>query len=138
MTIFCEKIANQLVMNKLEKLKLIRELCEEHNITGYEIGKHTKISSFAAHKILNGETKNPNESTVDIILAFIEDSIVGTNIKRAEEPKSDYQTKRIEDIIADKVYKRIEPMLMKLEQLLIENMLDNEEVAETNDKAKGD
>jgi hypothetical protein len=81
-------------MNKLHKLKLIIEAINEHNITAYEIGKNTNISTFAIQKIIKGETKNPNERTLDIILEFLEKAIVGTDIKenRVEEPKEVYTT----------------------------------------------
>lgn len=80
-------------MNKLDKVKLMLKLIKEHNLTAYEIGKHTKISTFAIQKILNGDTKNPNETTVDIILSFLDKAIVGTDIKEniLKEEVDDYK-----------------------------------------------
>lgn len=63
-------------MRKLDKLNLTLNLIKEHNLTAYEIGKNTKISTFAIQKIINGETKNPNETTLDVILEFIEGAIL--------------------------------------------------------------
>lgn len=83
-------------MNKKQKLELVLNLIKEHNFTAYEIGKNTKISTFAVQKIINGDTKNPNETTLDSILEFIEYAIVGTDIKQKknnviEEPSSNYE-----------------------------------------------
>lgn len=68
-------------MKKIDKINLLLDLIKEHNLTAYEIGKHTKLSTFAVQKIINGDTKNPNESTIDIILEFIEKGATSTNIK---------------------------------------------------------
>lgn len=76
-------------MNKLDKVKLMLQMIKEHNLTAYEIGKHTKISTFAIQKIINGDTKNPNEVTIDSIMNFLEKATVGTNYKEnvlKEEP----------------------------------------------------
>lgn len=141
MYIFYEENYNGLIMNKLQKLKLIRDICEEHNITGYEIGKNTKISSFAAHKILMGDTKNPNESTIDIILEFLENAITGTNLKEDKNAKN-IESKSIEDIIAEKVALILQPQLSKLEniekalsQIILDND-DNEEVLNKKQDSK--
>lgn len=80
-------------MNKLDNVKIMLKLIKEHNLTAYEIGKNTKISTFAIQKIINGDTKNPNEVTIDAIMNFIEKAIVGTDYKEStlkEEP-SEYK-----------------------------------------------
>lgn len=93
-------------MSKLEKLNLMLSLIKEHNLTAYEIGKHTKISTFAIQKIINGETKKPNDTTIDIIMSFIEKAILGTDIKQniVEEEKEVYKFKPNEDLT--KEYKK--------------------------------
>lgn len=101
-------------MNKLDKIKLMLQTIKEHNLTAYEIGKHTKISTFAIQKIINGDTKNPNETTVDIILSFLEKAIVGTDVKEntVNEPHEVYKNsvktsteKCLEDLV--KLHKHI-------------------------------
>lgn len=54
-------------MNNLEKVNYIREKCEEHDITAYEIGKNTKISTYGVQRILNGESKNPHKKSLELI-----------------------------------------------------------------------
>lgn len=131
--IFFEEFYNNLIMNKLEKLAMIKDLCVKHKITAYEIGKNTKISQFAAHKILTGETKNPNEATVDIILDFIEDQILG--VKPIEKESDEFQKlRRIEDIIADKVVQRLQPLLLNLERGIVQSLLDIEKLGEKSKK----
>ena len=80
-------------MNNLNKLELILNTVSDHNITAYEIGKHTNISTFAIQKILNRETSKPNERTLNEILLFLEKAIIGTDYKEniVEEPKEVYQ-----------------------------------------------
>jgi hypothetical protein len=63
-------------MNRIDKLINILTMVKDHNITAYEIGKNTKISTFAVQKILNGETKKPNELTLDAIIDFLETRII--------------------------------------------------------------
>jgi transcriptional regulator with XRE-family HTH domain len=93
-------------MSNLEKLKLVLQLIKEHNLTAYEIGKNTKISTVGIQKIINGETKKPNENTLDMILNFIEKGILATDIKQysVEEEKEVYQFKPNEDL--SKEYKK--------------------------------
>jgi len=92
-----------MIMKKLDKLKIALDLIKEHNLTAYEIGKHTKISTFAVQKIINGDTKNPNETTVDVILDFIETAIIGTDIKviKAEEEVENYEKSKGIDFSAE-------------------------------------
>lgn len=68
-------------MNKLEKVKVLVKIIKDNNITAYEIGKHTKISTFAIQKIINGETKNPNNTTLSILEDFVERATTGTDVK---------------------------------------------------------
>jgi DNA-binding PadR family transcriptional regulator len=80
-------------MNKLDKLRIALNTIKEHNITAYEIGKNTKISTFAIQKIISGDTKNPNERTIDDILDFLEKATIATNYKEnlVNEEKEDYK-----------------------------------------------
>lgn len=83
-------------LSRETKLEIILDTVKDHNITAYEIGKNTKISTFAVQKILKGETKKPNELTLNAILEFLELAIVGTDYKPkasnyiAEEPQNNY------------------------------------------------
>lgn len=83
-------------LSREAKLEIILDTVKDHNITAYEIGKNTKISTFAVQKILKGETKKPNELTLNAILEFLELAIVGTDYKPkasnyiAEEPQNNY------------------------------------------------
>ena len=67
-------------LTKEEKIKLICEQAEKHDITAYEFGTRTSISIFTARKILLGETKNPSGRTLNEMLNFIEEKTVGSKI----------------------------------------------------------
>ncbi|MDZ7612877.1 MAG: HTH domain-containing protein [Flavobacteriaceae bacterium] len=45
-------------MNNVDRLNLILKIINEYNITAYEIGKYTNISTFAIQKIIKGEFEN--------------------------------------------------------------------------------
>lgn len=83
-------------MNYLDKLELIKKTIKEHNITAYEIGKETKLSSVGVQKIINGESKKPNALTVDKIFEYLHTNVVGVNVKNetekqaVEEPQLQY------------------------------------------------
>jgi len=58
-------------MNKKETIEQIKKICESKGITAYEISKQTELSSVGIQKILNGETKNPNNKTLSTILDYL-------------------------------------------------------------------
>lgn len=75
-------------MNSLtidEKLNLILDLVEKHEITAYEIGNNTELDSSAVHRILTGVVKKPRGRTLSIILEYIEKKIVGSKIKPIQQ-----------------------------------------------------
>lgn len=78
-------------MNKLDKIEHIKKVCQEEDITAYKIAQGTGLSAVGIQKILNSETKNPNNSTLVIIMDFLEESVLGININKVEEPKSIYE-----------------------------------------------
>jgi len=57
-------------LDKNKKIQLIQIEAKKHKITAYEFGKETEISTLAARKVLNGETKNPAHHTLDEMLFF--------------------------------------------------------------------
>lgn len=69
------------MINKQEKIKLIKKLAEENGITPYQIGLESEVSPSSAAKIFNGEQPNPRTKTLNIILDYIEKKIVGSEAK---------------------------------------------------------
>ena len=67
-------------MDIKEKVKLVTDLCHKHDITAYELGKIEGITTTAARKIIEGITKKPRDKTLEIILDYIENKIVGSTI----------------------------------------------------------
>jgi hypothetical protein len=66
------------MIEKKKKLALIKKITAEHDISAYVIGQNTSISGSSAHKIINGDQKNPRTATLNIILEFLEEEIAGT------------------------------------------------------------
>ncbi|AUC13804.1 hypothetical protein BTO06_00965 [Tenacibaculum sp. SZ-18] len=70
-----------------EKIDLVISLCEKHDITAYEIGKETSVSKSAARNILNKTQSNPKNKTLNIILEYIEEKIVGSQAQIELKPE---------------------------------------------------
>lgn len=77
-------------MNKLEKVEHIKKVCEEEDITAYKIAQETGLSAVGIQKILNSETKNPNNSTLTIIMDYLEEKVTGKDIGKIQESESVY------------------------------------------------
>lgn len=124
-----------------EKLKNIIDLCEKHEITGYQIGENTPLNASGVHRILTGEVKNPRTKTLDIILDFINYKISELNSKEEintslKEPDNVYK-KDIHEIIADRIMEELKPILKSLKKenyQIISSLLEiNKELDELRD-----
>lgn len=78
-----------------KKLETVRNLCEKHKITAYEIGDATQLDISGVQRILSGETKKPREVTLNKILIYLENKIVGIDIDTSKfnEPQAEYNDK---------------------------------------------
>jgi len=120
-------------MNNLYKLKTLLESIKDNNLTAYEIGKETNISVVTIQRIINGETKKPNHTTIEAIQEYLEKNIAGTNMKvnrpnLVNEPEEKYN---IESINYMKKYsecleEKFELMneIQKYKDLLVKNKID--------------
>lgn len=80
-------------MNKIsieKKVEIALESIKRHKFTAYEISKGTTLSTLAIQNIITGKTKKPSEKTINEILSFLEDNMLGTNVKEVNEDKEDY------------------------------------------------
>ena len=82
-------------MKKLDLQDIINEI-KHRNLTAYEISKDLPISEVGINKILNGQSKNPRESTLILLRNYL--------FKEKEiENKENPPTYGIEDIVAKRV-----------------------------------
>lgn len=115
-----------------EMLALIKDLTLKHHITAYEIGENTDLNTSGVHRILAGEVLKPRIKTLKIILEYIEDKITGSNsIKKSrtsEEKALEGNNNSIQDIIAQEVFKLINPGMLEIKesQRIIINALTNQ------------
>ncbi len=58
---------------KEKKLQRLKDSIKAEKITAYEIAKNTALSEVGINKILNGSIKNPNASTLGILVLFLKD-----------------------------------------------------------------
>ena len=78
-------------LTKEQKLKFIIEKVAEMNISAYEISKKTNLTAAGIGKILNNSIKNPHENSLNTIIEFLEQKILGTEIGKVSEPKEEYK-----------------------------------------------
>lgn len=80
-------------MNDLDKKKNLKEIVKKSktmNITAYEFGNNTSISTFTARQILKGDTINPSENTIKIMLDYLD---VKEGKNNTEDPTIQYKIK---------------------------------------------
>jgi len=68
-----------------ETIEIIKEKCLELEITPYKINKDTGLSSKGVQKILDGVTKKPRIETLDTILSYLENSVLGSQLNYESE-----------------------------------------------------
>lgn len=128
-------------------IERIKQLSEKHKVTAYQIGQGTNLSITGIQKILDGDTKNPRRSTLDSVLNFLEEldtqSEKGRLVAKArfsvneDEPSKEKTSSKIEDIIADKVVKKLEPYFKNLETAMASNTLDLDDLLDRIEEIKG-
>ena len=135
------------MLDKEKKLELVRKLSKENSITAYAFGKNSKISSFTARQILNGETENPSETTLNAMLEYIEDTLVGKDIPGhknymknhmvVNEKEEPYQTKNTEVLAA---IENLEKILLQrvniLSEAMAETLLNTDQIIDQGKDAK--
>jgi len=97
-------------LTKEQKLKRIREVCREHNVTAYEIYKNVPLTEAGALRILDGTSKNPHNTSLNAILDYLEERILGTAIegnKVAKEELEVYRTNKDELLTAFENFQKI-------------------------------
>ena len=78
-----------------KKIELIRKITKENDISSYQIGENTSVSNKTAYNILNDDNISPRTKTLNIILEYLENTIVGTQNKY--ELKEEFQSKAAEE-----------------------------------------
>lgn len=69
------------MLNDEQLLTFIKEKCNELMVTGYEIGQNTSLPEQTAYRILDGTTAKPRRKNLLKIVEYLENKIVGTNVK---------------------------------------------------------
>lgn len=114
-------------MNKLDTIEHIKKVCQEEDITAYKIAQATGLSAVGIQKILNSETKNPNNSTLIIIRDFLENTILGKDINKVEEhppiyEKPDHDLKKLVSCLEKQSKLRDE--IQRLQRILRNNKIE--------------
>jgi phage repressor protein C with HTH and peptisase S24 domain len=68
-----------------EAVNFIKEKCAEMDITAYKINKSTGVSALGIQNILDGKTKKPRTETVDTILSYLENYVLGSQLNEVHE-----------------------------------------------------
>jgi len=69
-----------------ETVDFVKEKCIEMDITAYKVNKATGISALGVQNILDGKTKKPRRETLDTILSYLENSVLGSQLNEDHEP----------------------------------------------------
>jgi hypothetical protein len=77
-------------LNKKEKLDFVLKNQKELKISANTISKNTKLTEAGIQRILNGTSKNPQENSLNEIIAFFEKRILGIDDNKIEEPAAVY------------------------------------------------
>jgi predicted transcriptional regulator len=77
-------------LTKKEKLDFIKQKIKELNISAYTISKKINLTEAGIGKILNGTIKNPHESTIDMLLLYLEEKVLASEINKVEETQETY------------------------------------------------
>lgn len=116
-------------MNKLEKIDFIKKSIKEKELTAYKIAKAIGTSSVGIQKIINNETKNPNSSTLDLIIEYIKnpdkkeaDKMEETSAKYITIPKTTELQQQIINMYKDIFELRTE--LARLQRILEDNLIE--------------
>ena len=86
-------------MSREELLQEALYLINKHNVTAYEIEKHTPLTAVGVQKIINGDSKRPLENTLKTIISYIKQNYDGSenksmqdNIPQGELKPKEYST----------------------------------------------
>lgn len=116
-----------------EKIEIIQNQCVKHDITAYEIGENTTISTSSAHKILTEKNKSPKNKTLNIILEYIQKKVVGTNIGSSvlKEPTAVYETNpEFKSLSIEEKLNRLHEMMSNIAGGIGKLLIDDEEIME--------
>ena len=76
-------------ISKEEKIKMVLELVKKYKFTAKEIAEFTGKNRSQIHNILKGNTTNPQNSTLNAMLDFLEAKILGIALPGHENFRPD-------------------------------------------------
>jgi len=82
-------------LNKENKLLFILENVKKYSITAYEIGTNTELNISGIDRVLDGTTKNPQKTTVNIIYDYINNKYVTPKKNQVNEENSVYNSNNL-------------------------------------------
>lgn len=94
-----------MILNKIrkkEKLEIILNYVEKHNISAYKIAKETKISEAGIGKILNKLSKNPQERTIDAIYDYLFSKTIDLSKSKHDQPLTEYPVNEMQETFKTK------------------------------------
>ena len=127
-----------------DKVKFIQEASRKHHISAYEYGTKTTISTPSAQRILEG-SGNPRNKTLNIMIAYIEQRIVGAEkLNKVISNITEADKKIITNTVVEKLTPLIEAQNEKITtlrndfKLMFDQFLHlkNEKIKTTSNKKK--
>jgi len=113
-------------LSKKQKLDFILEKVTELELSAYEISKGTTLTEAGISRIIRKIAKNPHENSLNQILEFLENKVLGSEIgkKSMQEPEENYSKETMEDVKRNPlVIALTENNKLTREILLLQNLL---------------
>lgn len=121
-------------LTKKEKLDFIKEKIKELNISAYTISKKINLTEAGIGKILNGTIKNPHESTIDLLLLYLEDKVLGSELDKkihiVEEPTPSYEVLNNPLVLCLNEKNKLTLEVIKLQNILRDKKIDFKDIFE--------
>lgn len=120
-------------LSKKQKLDFILEKITELEISAYEIGKKTGLNTSGIERILNKTVKNPQENTLNKILEFLENKVLGSEIGKLKEPNETYKKEENDLRALSECHTKLNQLtieIVKLQNLLRKNNIEFKNIFE--------
>lgn len=78
-------------LTKKEKLNFVLEKIQELGLSAYEISNNTNFTEAGVARIIKGISKNPHENSLNELILFLENKVLGSELNKIEEPSTTYE-----------------------------------------------
>lgn len=107
------------------RLLYILENCQAYGFTAYAIAKDTGLSAVGIQKILDGNTKNPNRNTIELLYNWVKNKLEEIQAQE-NNPGNTLENTDSHNLLENQVI----PALDKIMEVLLDIGLEVDEIKE--------